>query len=47
LKRPLADGSLGVRQGGIYAEFHSPHAPEFRIGQTWITGQPRTERPAS
>ena len=47
LKRPLADGSLGVRQGGIYAEFHSQDPPEFRIGQTWITAKPRTERPAS
>lgn len=47
LKRPLADGSLGVRRGGIYAEFLSTDPPEFRIGPTWITAQPRTERPAS
>jgi hypothetical protein len=47
LKRPLADGSLGVRPGGVYAEMHSHEPPEFRIGQTWITAKPRTERPAS
>lgn len=46
LKRPLADGTLGIRPGGIYAEFLSNEPPEARIGQTWIKVRPRTERPA-
>ena len=36
LLRPLADGTLGSRPGGVYAEFESTEPPKVKLGTTWI-----------
>lgn len=45
LLRPLADGTLGSRPGGVYAEFESDQPPEVKLGTTWIEAKPTEETP--
>lgn len=49
LKRPMADGELGIRQGGVYATFESFHStaqdtPKALIGTRWTTMTPTDEK---